>query len=200
MKKILYEPGFLILLAGNAYCLWYFANYQDGFATVIWIYWIQSVIIGIFNFLDILTIKNYDKNEFRMNSKPGTTDSKGCTAWFFLLHYGAFHFAYFFFLAFKYLGQANGRMVMLGTAAFFIESIISFRRKKEIEAQKKFNLGTLFFLPYLRIIPMHLTIIFPAFMNWKPSIFFLLLKTLADVILYFVTRKLYSTKSGETVE
>jgi hypothetical protein len=53
------------------------------------------------------------------------------------------------------------------------------------------NFGKLFLLPYLRIVPMHLTILAPALFGLKPSTIFLVLKMIADLVMYFVTRSLY---------
>jgi hypothetical protein len=192
MKKVIYEPSFLILLAGNAWCIWYFLHEPGAFGNIIWIYWIQSVIIGLFNFADLLTIKNYDTADFKMQDKVVKGNEKGCAAWFFLAHYGFFHFVYMIFLAISYHRNLNSRMILLGAAVFFLEVLMSFRQKKMIESTIKLKLGTLFVLPYLRIIPMHLTILAPAFLNLQPSIVFVILKAFADIVFYIVTRRIYN--------
>jgi hypothetical protein len=191
LKKVIREPGFLILLAGNAWCIWYFTNNPAGFGNIIWIYWAQSVIVGIFNFIDLLTIKNYNSENFKINDKPITASSKRATAWFFLFHYGMFHFGYMIFLAIRYHSALDGMMILLGAAAFFLQSLMDFRQKKIIESTVKLSLGSIFFLPYLRIVPMHLTILIPAFLGLQPALIFVLLKMCADVVLYLVTRRMY---------
>src|SRR5512141_96428 len=97
IKKVLYDPSFLFLLSANIFCLWYYSAHQDGFATIVWIYWFQSVIVGLFNFLDLLTIKKFSAAGFKLNDQPVTGQNKGCAAWFFLVHYGFFHFGYMIF-------------------------------------------------------------------------------------------------------
>jgi hypothetical protein len=126
-----------------------------------------------------------------MGDKPVSKSNKGCAAWFFLVHYGFFHLGYMIFLAASYHRNLNGRMILLGAAVFFLEVLMTFRQKKIIESTIRLNLGTLFFLPYLRIIPMHLTILVPAFLHWQPSILFIILKTFADILFYVITRKIY---------
>jgi hypothetical protein len=37
---------------------------------VLWIYWAQSVIIGIFNFLKIITLKEFSTEGFKQGKKP----------------------------------------------------------------------------------------------------------------------------------
>jgi hypothetical protein len=75
---------------------------------------------------------------------------------------------------------------LLGIATFFLESIINFIRQKQLERTVKLNIGTMFFLPYLRIIPMHLMILLPAFLGWKPSLTFLALKMGADILSFIL--------------
>lgn len=193
IKRIFSSPSLLFLIIGNLYCIWYYENHADSFPTIVWIYWFQSVIIGLFNFLDLLTIKNYTSGDFKMNNKPVTSENKGCTAWFFLVHYGGFHLAYFVFLV-SQLGVRgiDFLVLLLGVAAFFLESILNFIRQKQLERTITFNLGTMFMLPYLRIIPMHLMILGPAFLGWKPSLIFLVLKTVADILSFLLYHHIYS--------
>jgi hypothetical protein len=191
LKKLLQEPELLILLAGNALCIWYFVDDTKGFSNIIWVYWCQRVIIGLFNFFDLLTIKNYSAKDFKINDAPVTNENKGCMAWFFLLHYGGFHTAYFVFLVVRYHAGIDMSFLLLGIGAFFLESLLTFSRKKIIEREKALNIGHIFFLPYLRIIPMHLTILVPSFLGWTPSLLFVVLKTVADIAFYFIARRIY---------
>jgi hypothetical protein len=73
-----------------------------------------------------------------------------------------------------------------GIASFFLESTIQFIRQKKLERILKFDIGKMFALPYLRIIPMHLVILLPAFFRWEPSIIFLILKMVADILSFFL--------------
>ncbi len=73
-----------------------------------------------------------------------------------------------------------------------LELTISFIRNKRLQQSILINYGQLFFMPYLRIIPMHLMILAPAFLGWQASTVFLVLKMLADAGMYLLTVKLYS--------
>ncbi len=192
MKKIFTDPNFIFLLVGNLFCLYYFQTHANGFGTVVWIYWFQSAIIGLFNFLDLLTIKNYNPNDFKINDQPLSNSNKGCSAFFFLVHYGGFHMAYFVFLAIKYLRDANFFIILLSIGLLLIEGVISFIKRKQSDST--INYSTLFFMPYVRIIPMHLMILAPAFMGMSPSAVFLLLKTIADIVFFFLARNLYKKR------
>lgn len=193
LKKIISNPSILFLLAGNIYCIWYYEKHPDDFATIVWIYWFQSITIGLFNFLDLYTIKDYDTTDFKINNKTVTASNKGCAAWFFLLHYGFFHLVYAIFLLVGFsINGVSKKVLLLGVATFFLESIMNFIRQKQLERLVIFNIGTMFFLPYLRIIPMHLMIILPAFFGWKPSLLFLGLKMGTDILSFLFYHHLYS--------
>jgi Family of unknown function (DUF6498) len=192
LKKVFSNPSFLFLLAGNLYCIWYYENHPNAFTTVVWIYWFQSICIGLFNFLDLLTVKNYDTGDLKINNKPVTAGNKGCVAWFFFFHYGFFHIGYaVFLLVGPGIRSVDKIMLLLGVSVFFLESILNFIRQKQIERTLTINIGTMFFLPYLRIIPMHLMILLPAFFGWKPSLLFLGLKMGADILSFLLYHRVY---------
>ncbi len=191
LKKYLYNPYLLLLLGSNIYCIWYFNNHSNGFVTVVWIYWIQSVIIGFFNFVDLLTIKNYDASDATLNSQPITEKNKGCLPWFFAVHFGIFHFVYMIFIAVGLGINVDTRFFLIGVAAFLSESLLAFTRRKTAEQQMKFNIGALFFLPYMRVIPMHVMIMGSVFLCIKPSIIFLVLKTIADILSFIWYQKMW---------
>src|SRR5688572_25481622 len=131
LKRLFRDPSVIFLIAGNLYCIWYYDTHADSFATIVWIYWFQSIIIGFFNFLDLLTVKNFDSSEFTVNDQQVIGNSKGCTAWFFLIHFGGFHLGYGVFLLVKHSILNVDKLVwMLGVATFFMESVFNFMRQK----------------------------------------------------------------------
>jgi hypothetical protein len=168
---------------------------------VLWVYWFQSVIIGVFNFFKILSLKEYAVDRLRVNNKPvkQTKAAKITVATFFLFHYGFFHFVYAMFLsAFISIGRISSggidvAFILLTSLIFFVnyfgEFIFSFKR----EQSSIQSLPLLMMAPYKRIIPMHLTIILAGFVlvgsefgATNPNIIILLifigLKTFMDLI------------------
>ena len=188
LKRILSDPAFLFLLAINIYCIWYYQHNPGEFNTIVFLYWGQSVLIGLFNFVDILTIKNIIPGSMELNSSPvtNTSKAKGCAASFFAVHYVFFHLAYGMFLLFYTKIKIDFNFVLIGLAAFSLNLILEFIRHKQWQSANAVNLGRMFFLPYLRIVPMHLMILGPAFFHVSPSIIFLVLKTIADVSMYLI--------------
>ena len=100
LQKILRDQGFLALMAFNILLIVQYRDDPNYYTTLIWIFWVQSVIIGIFNFLDMLTLRKVDIANFTINDEvPSPAKAKGCLSFFFLVHYGGFHIAYLVFIA-----------------------------------------------------------------------------------------------------
>jgi len=194
LRRFATDPSLWILLLINFYCIYYYEKNPDNFDTIVWLYWGQSALIGLFNFLDILTVKDIIPGSMSFNHQPiqNNKGGKGCAAFFFLFHYGFFHFVYLIFIVVqtKKLGSIDFGFILLGLAALCLDLIIVFMRHKREQQVRASNIGTMFFLPYLRIIPMHLMILGPAFLNWRASTIFLILKTFADIITYLITSRL----------
>lgn len=156
-------------------------------STVLWVYWMQSIIIGFFQFLKILSLKKFSTENFKINNQPAspTTQTKTFTAFFFLFHYGFFHFIYAIFLFNFFTNQPlDFTYLFLGGFIFFLNHLFSYQHNKVADDQKLQNIGQLMFLPYVRIIPMHLVIIFGAFIGQSALVIFLLFKTLADLVMH----------------
>ena len=157
-------------------------------STVLWVYWMQSIIIGFFQFLRILSLKNFSTENFKINNQPvsPTLQTKLFTAFFFAFHYSIFHFVYaiFLFNIFKSGKPFDFTYFFIGGFVFFINHLFSYYHNRVADEQKTQNIGKLMFSPYTRIIPMHLIIIFGAFLGQSALIIFLMLKTLADVLMH----------------
>jgi hypothetical protein len=71
--------------------------------------------------------------------------------------------------------------------AFFIP-LYSYRYNRDVDRQGTPNIGTLMFVPYLRIVPMHLTIVFGISRAHSTIglLFFGGLKTAADMAMHYV--------------
>ena len=160
---------------------------------VMWIYWGQSVIIGFFNWRRILDLKQFSTKGLLINDQPvePTRQTQLHVAWFFLLHYGFFHLAYFMFLSHEKEPLAGARVLVVAACiiVFLVNHGFSYWHNRHRDMKRTPNIGTIMFFPYARVIPMHLTILFGSH-SAKGSagelILFLGLKTLADVIMHMV--------------
>jgi hypothetical protein len=187
LQRIIKDPGFWFLLLMNGYLIYYYQQQPGEFNTIIWIYWVQSVLIGIFNFFELNSVKNPDEKTLSMNNQPVNKAGMGCAAWFFLLHYGFFHFVYAIFLLVGKSSGVNGKLLLITAGIFVTESTIQLIRKRNSLQSEKVNVGRMFFTPYLRIVPMHLMILVPSFLGITASVLFLVLKTIADAGMYLLT-------------
>jgi len=176
-------------------------------AIVMWVYWSQSVTIGILWFFKILTLKEFSTKGFKINNRSvePTAGTKIQTAVFFLVHYGFFHLIYSVFLGAMFK-DVKLVPIFLMAGVFFVYQCFSFFYNRKWEDKQKPNIGTMMFFPYARIVPMHITIIaggalqkaaggtFPA--N-APLLIFMLLKTLADVIMHVVEKRGFGDKPAK---
>lgn len=155
------------------------------------LYWGQSVVIGGSNFFRILSLERFTTENLKMNDRPvkPTPATKRQVAVFFALHYGIFHFVYLMFLG----SDTDDKPLFdswfwLCMATFAVNHFWSYRYNREIDRRGIPNLGTLMFTPYIRIVPMHLTIIFGSMAGGGMFglLLFGLLKTAADVAMHVV--------------
>jgi len=160
-----------------------------------WVYWFQSVIIGIFNFIGILQLKNFSTKDFKIGGRPAqpTRDTKNFTAFFFLFHYGLFHVVYLIFISNGMSIKIHGReptllelkYIFITILIFLLNHFFSYVYNKLKDTKKK-NIGSLMFFPYIRILPMHFTLMFGLFIGDIALPFFLMLKTIADGYMHLV--------------
>lgn len=203
-KVDLTKPSAWGLIASNLAVIFY--AYIDNLkaAEVLWMYWVQSVVIGLFNFVRILMLKNFSTLGFKQSGKElkPTKATKISTAIFFLIHYGFFHLVYGVFLAtFPTImneTKPDGSFYLLfSSIVFLINYGYDFYKEQNTVTNEIPNLGTVMFMPYLRIIPMHLTIILGglivaagSFARLDTSLFVILvlmgLKTFVDLITHSI--------------
>lgn len=100
LKKYLADSSLLSLFFSNILVIILAIVQKWDISTVLWVYWMQSVVIGFFQFLRILSLKKFSTENFSINNQPAspTTQTKTFTAFFFTFHYGFFHFIYAIFL------------------------------------------------------------------------------------------------------
>ncbi len=154
---------------------------------LLWPYWIQSVIIGLYAARRILALKRFDVSDFKINGKPAeeTDKTRRSTATFFLVHYGVFHAVYFAFLAARWPADQTWLWIAGAGISFLVQQHMAYSQTIETIQRGHPNIGTLMFLPYLRVLPMHVTILFGAANAGENSgvwiLLFTLLKTAADL-------------------
>lgn len=195
-RNLLTDPSLWLLLFSNLVTIFFATKEGWNLSTIMWVYWFQSITIGFFNFVRILQLKEFSTEGFKINGQPAqpTQSTKIFTAFFFLFHYGFFHFGYLIFLLTGTFGKSIGgvsfldtRSIFLAALLFFVNHLFSYFYNRPRDTKKQ-NIGSLMFYPYARIIPMHLTIILgSSFVSALP--FFLVFKTFSDTVMHIVEHK-----------
>lgn len=191
----------------------------DGLLMLMWPYWMQSLVIGYYNVRRMQKLREFSTDGVKMNDRPvDPTPATRRNMWmFFVVHYGGFHFVYMIFLAvFTSDGAATGTVPVTNAdtgevmqfatgrmpdwsaiwlAATFVGFMVSHgqshREHVASDLRHTRNIGTLMFIPYLRIIPMHLTIILGAVLGSGGGLLlFGALKTAADVAMHKVEHRM----------
>jgi len=160
---------------------------------VMWVYWCQSVVIGIFNVFRLYRVGGLDTGEVRPDGRPVEMPffARLIFPAFFAVHYGIFHLVYYSFLSTgKSLPEGADLLSMAAcVGVFIVNHAISYRANAADDLVRRPDLGSVMMYPYKRIMPMHLTIIFGSFFAqdspWK-LLLFLSLKTAADLSMHLV--------------
>ncbi|GAB3381452.1 DUF6498-containing protein [Lysobacter fragariae] len=176
---------------------------------LLWPYWCQSVIIGWYARKRILALTKFSTDGFSVNDQPveATPASQRSTAIFFVVHYGFFHFVYLVFLVVMTALATSGTgfppgqpldhitptdflLVIAASLLFWFTHRASHRAHVAADLRRVPNLGSLMFLPYLRVFPMHITIILGMILGSSGGLLlFGALKTIADVMMHVIEHR-----------
>jgi len=176
--------------------------------TLLWPYWMQSVIIGWYSRKRILALRDFSLANTSGFDRGSPEATKRGTARFFAMHYGIFHLVYALVLWGATRGKVRGvtpyhvdALDLLFMAALAVSFVIThraaYRRIMAADEHSKPNIGGVMFLPYLRIVPMHLTIVLGlAAGHGGGVLLFGTLKTAADALMHWIEHRI----TGATVE
>lgn len=203
-KNLLSDSSLVFLLISNLFTFYLAIAENWGLSTLMWVYWVQSVVIGVFNFMRIRQLKEFSTDNFTINGRPvsSTEEARNFVSVFFVLHYGFFHLLYLFFLIVGTFTDtfiqgnrhADFKYVAIASLAFVLNHLYSYFYNKPSDTKKQ-NIGAIMFYPYARIIPMHAAF-FLGFAAGFEIPLFLVLKTLADCIMHVVEH--FILRKGET--
>jgi hypothetical protein len=205
-KNIFSDPEFWFILVFNAFLAWAYTGELISKDTTVWIYFFQSVIIGMSNAIRIAGLSNFLASNLSKDGQPVavTTKTKWSGAIFFTFHYGFFHILIFIALvifSFDNGSKLDLKIVMIHAGIMAINAIISTYSTIVQDREEKPAINDLFFTPYMRIIPMHFFLIIGITRKANPEVLlplvgainvfwlFLILKLLADLIMHIIIQK-----------
>ena len=193
LKTARYTPASLALILMNLIPLigvWYF-KWDVGI--IIFLYWLENVVIGILTIPKILSCRGGKKPGARKESLGGLIFLSG----FFSVHYGMFCFGHYTFIQTFFEGLPEfsnipsrlfeGFLIwpLLGLLfSHFISMIVNFYGKGEYRSR---SANTQMFMPYTRIMILHIVIIFGGFLaqafdnTLGPLIILIIVKTIIDL-------------------
>jgi hypothetical protein len=192
------RSGFLGIIAANLLAIGLAWWQHWPLVTLLWPYWLQSVIIGWYSRKRILALGSFSLANTSGFDKGSDEATKRSTARFFVLHYGAFHLVYALFLWHLTTRGMHGMrpyhvtpldvMFMAVIAvSFVLTHRATYQRIMAADQQGRPNIGGVMFLPYLRVLPMHLTLILGVAAGYTGGVLlFACLKTLADVLMHWI--------------
>ncbi len=183
------------LILANVVTLFAALLFRWEVAWLFWPYWIQSVIIGAYARKRMLDLARFSTEGFTSNGQPVPENEQGkrSTANFFVLHYGGFHLGYLVFLLAEHRvsGLVNMLILFACGISFVLSQRSTYAMQHAADLRGQPNLGRLMFMPYVRILPMHLGIIFGSGLGGGVFVLvlFTALKTLSDIALDLFDRK-----------
>ncbi len=201
-----HDSSLWLLLASNVAAIFLAIQHGTGLLEILWMYWAQSVLIGIFNGVRIWQLKEFTTHNFFINGQPAPENfaTKKFTTLFFLAHFGFFHFVYAAFLLSGFVTSApehqagfDVQTILVTTSIFFFNHLFSYVYNKAHDSERQ-HIGLMMIYPYARIIPMHLIIVLvPLFSS--SLLFFLILKTAADCAMHVVEHRFFRRGRSETI-
>lgn len=183
------------LLLANGVTIILFIVSGGSLMQVLWVYWWQSIIIGV---IQVIRIIISPIKITRPDGEPVSLISflfnKAFTLLIFPLHFGFFQYLYFMFLSLLSTRPVFGppphtTELVISCLAFALHHVFAFvleQRTVWKDRTKKPDLQTLMFRPYYRIFPMHFIIMFMFFGgillgNIIVAVVFMILKTYVDI-------------------
>lgn len=183
------------LILANIVTLFAALLFQWEVAWLFWPYWIQSAIIGAYARKRMLNLARFSTEGLTSNGQPVPENEQGkrATANFFVLHYGGFHLGYLLFLLAEHRVSGLWNMLILFACgvSFVLSQRSTYAMQHAADLRGRPNLGKLMFMPYVRILPMHLGIILGSGLGGGVFVLvlFTALKTLSDIALDRFDRK-----------
>lgn len=201
-EPVMMDGSVLLLIVTNVAVVVLALFLQWRLVDMMMVYGIQSLVIGASYFARILSLEKFSTENFKMNGRTvePTTETKVKTAIFFAFHFGFFHLGYFTFMFSGEYGEPEfGIDLAICALAFVVNHAFSYRYHRERDRAGSPNIGTLMFTPYVRIIPMHLTIMIGSLLSGALGVLvFGVLKSIADAALHQVEHKMIAKSRDAT--
>lgn len=202
------DAGFFAILLGNALTLAIALWQRWSMFDLLWPFFFQSLVIGWYARRRLLLAPMLTVGNLRINGRRVTDpeQARRFFRWFFVAHYGLFHLVYAVFLLVmtaraahdgteSAAGGPHWPLYLLLGAAFWWAHRLSHREHVARDTHRPRSASLLMLMPYLRILPMHITIIAMAEQHGGRHdvgivLLFMGLKTVADLGAHLIEHRL----------
>lgn len=205
-KKIWQDASLYLLIFSNLFTIFFAVRDDWSLITIAWVYWFQSVSMGVFNLIRILRLKEFSTENYKINKEqpPATLGTKLYSAVIFFITYGFLHLLYIEALlgletsgSFGVFDEGARTYVYAAGFLFFLNHLITFFLSAPKDTAKQ-RIGDLMFYPFVRVLPMHL-LPFIALQIAKTLPIFLLIKTVTDATLHIIERHVLAKHEVEQI-
>jgi hypothetical protein len=190
------DPSFWSLIAANVIAVVWAVIDDWSLLVLIPIYWFQSLVIGLFWFLKICELKDFQVPGREDLSMEEAFRFRTNTAVAFMLAYLIFHAIPGALLLDPKLTSENMRSILIMAGIFFISHCLSFSKTSTWISAERPTQDIVSF-PFVRIIPMYVPLMVAAtgLGQKAPLVVFLVLKTWVDVAMHAVEHRHFSDRS-----
>lgn len=151
-KDLLTRPELWLVLLSNALVFFLPGFSLHDAISLIWIYIVQSLLLGLVHFFKLLFYQFAPETQDGLVSRGG----QRFTAFFFLLHFGFFHVVYILFAGTE---GVSIPLVMFAGLVYFSGQLLALIREIPRENTGKRKQSVFMMRPYARIIPIHIAVI-----------------------------------------
>ncbi len=210
--EIVLTPPVISLIVSNILVIALAISGGWDFTTIILVYWLQNLIIGFFTIVKLLSADTglilSEVAAARAGTGTGTPETwlrvwlmKIGVSVFFVIHYGLFNL--FYFILFIYSGSFGAvdltpRVIWIPLIIFTLNHLFSMLWYWKGEKKGGIFMANSILLPYIRILPMHLTLLIGGFVTaflqvlgftslLPMVVIFLALKAFMDIRMHIVT-------------
>jgi hypothetical protein len=221
LRNILSDRELWALLCWNLTLLVFYQTEILRTATLIWLFYMQNVFIGLQFFLRIRKLENSmsEAERIRWIEKSGATVSINNTevspanfrlSNLFAFNFGLFHFVYAIFIGvitvMALTGSFDTKYLAIGTAFIALNAFFSLQSDYQKDADRVKDhsyLTRLLRIPFIRVFPMHFFILAGIFVlvemheSVSTTILFLMFiaaKTLSDVLTHVIINKTWQAQ------
>ncbi len=183
---------------------------QWAFSTIIWVYWCQTLIIGFFAFLRVISLTDLSCPGVERIQKQFSLRLKFQAGMLFLAHFTVVQGSLTVVLG-AFLGPVTNQnsIILLSSALlFFCNHLFSYVYNKKNEGVVRKNIGFMVLRPYLRLLPLFVSFLFigmiiAAFFLVRDEqlvatayVVLFVLKTGTDVIAHSLEHRLPKIRKG----